>query len=77
MGLPQMIQSRAQFGLRGAIVPFIAVIFVYIGFNVFNPALVGRIRALEVVWHKRLRRGYGWIFPCPDGVFNIGVGLVQ
>jgi NCS1 nucleoside transporter family len=36
MGLPQMIQSRAQFGLRGAILPFVAVIFVYIGFNVFN-----------------------------------------
>ena len=42
-----------------------------------NPAMVGRIRALEVVWHKRLRRGYGWIFPCPGGVFNIGVGLVH
>ena len=42
-----------------------------------NPAMASRIRALEVVWHKRLRRGYGWIFPCPDGVFNIGVGLVH
>ena len=39
MGLPQMIQSRAQFGLRGAIVPFAAVVFVYIGFNVFNVIL--------------------------------------
>jgi len=37
----------------------------------------GRIRALEVVWHKRLRQGYGWIFPCRDGVFNIGVGLAH
>lgn len=42
-----------------------------------NPAMVGRIRALEVLWHKRLSKGYGWIFPCPNGVFNIGVGLVQ
>ena len=40
-----------------------------------NEALVGRIRALEIVWHKRLKHGYGWIFPCPGGVFNIGVGL--
>ena len=40
-----------------------------------NEAMVGRIRALEIVWHKRLRQGYGWIFPCPGGVFNIGVGL--
>jgi flavin-dependent dehydrogenase len=42
-----------------------------------NDAMVGRIKALEVVWHKRLKRGYGWIFPCPDGVFNIGVGLAH
>lgn len=42
-----------------------------------NPAMVGRIKALEIVWHKKLRPGYGWIFPCPDGVFNIGVGIVQ
>ena len=40
-----------------------------------NEALVGRIRALEIIWHKRLKQGYGWIFPCPGGVFNIGVGL--
>ena len=42
-----------------------------------NPAMVGRITALEVLWHKRRAKGYGWIFPCPDGVFNIGVGLAQ
>jgi menaquinone-9 beta-reductase len=42
-----------------------------------NEAMVGRIRALEIVWHKRLKQGYGWIFPCPDGMFNIGVGLAD
>jgi flavin-dependent dehydrogenase len=42
-----------------------------------NDAMAGRITALEVVWHKRLRQGYGWIFPCRDGVFNIGVGLAH
>ncbi len=36
MGLPQMIQSRAQFGSRGAIVPLLATVFVYIGFMVFD-----------------------------------------
>jgi menaquinone-9 beta-reductase len=40
-----------------------------------NDSMVGRVRALEIVWHKRLKQGYGWIFPCRDGVFNIGVGL--
>ena len=44
---------------------------------VHHPGLVGRVKALEVVWHKQLRKGYGWIFPCPDGVFNIGVGLAH
>ena len=42
-----------------------------------NPAMVGRITALEVVWHRALTPGYGWIFPCPDGVFNIGVGIAD
>jgi flavin-dependent dehydrogenase len=42
-----------------------------------NEAMAGRITSLEVVWHRALRRGYGWIFPCPGGVFNIGVGLTQ
>lgn len=44
---------------------------------VHHPGLVGRVKALEVVWHKQLRKGYGWIFPCPGGVFNIGVGLAH
>ena len=42
-----------------------------------NPALVGRITELEVLWHPRLRPGYGWIFPLPDGLFNIGVGVMH
>jgi nucleobase:cation symporter-1, NCS1 family len=48
MGLPQMIQSRAQFGLRGAIVPFTAVVFVYVGFNVFKVILA--TDAINTVW---------------------------
>jgi len=42
-----------------------------------NAAMSARITSLEVVWHKRLSPGYGWIFPCGDGVFNIGVGVAQ
>ena len=42
-----------------------------------NPAMAARITSLEVVWHKRLSPGYGWIFPCGDDVFNIGVGVAQ
>lgn len=36
MGLPQMIQSRAQFGSRGAILPLLATVFVYVGFIIFG-----------------------------------------
>jgi menaquinone-9 beta-reductase len=42
-----------------------------------NDAMVDRVRGLEVVWHRALRRGYGWIFPCAGGVFNIGVGITH
>jgi purine-cytosine permease-like protein len=34
MGLPQMIQSRAQFGYRGVIVPLLATLVSVIGYNV-------------------------------------------
>jgi len=40
-----------------------------------NEAMVGRITQLHMVWHQRLRGGYGWIFPAPGGVFNIGAGM--
>lgn len=44
---------------------------------VHAPALVGQITELEVVWTRAVRPGYGWIFPAPGGVFNIGVGLTE
>ena len=42
-----------------------------------NDAMVARIDKLEIVWHRALTPGYGWIFPCRDGVFNIGVGIAD
>ncbi len=44
---------------------------------VANPTMTGRIDKLEVVWHRAVSPGYGWIFPCRDGVFNIGVGIAD
>jgi len=40
-----------------------------------HPELAKRLTALEVLWHRSVTPGYGWIFPGPGGVFNIGVGL--
>ena len=42
---------------------------------VHHPELAERITQLQLVWHPKLRGGYGWIFPAPGGVFNIGAGL--
>ncbi len=42
-----------------------------------NAAMTGRIDKLEIVWHRALTPGYGWIFPCRDDVFNIGVGIAD
>ncbi|HUG24436.1 NAD(P)/FAD-dependent oxidoreductase [Piscinibacter sp.] len=42
-----------------------------------NESMVGRIDKLEIVWHRAVSPGYGWIFPCRDGVFNIGVGIAD
>lgn len=39
MGIPQMIQSRAQFGTRGVIIALIPALMVYVGFNDFNVAM--------------------------------------
>jgi geranylgeranyl reductase family protein len=44
---------------------------------VAHEAMEPRLRMLEVVWHPRMKGGYGWIFPAPGGVFNVGVGLVD
>lgn len=39
-----------------------------------NDAMRSQIDQLEVIWHRAVAPGYGWIFPCRDGVFNVGVG---
>jgi NCS1 family nucleobase:cation symporter-1 len=41
LGIPQMIQSRAQFGFFGAIVPLLLVVLMYIGFFSLGAVLGG------------------------------------
>jgi nucleobase:cation symporter-1, NCS1 family len=43
LGLPQMIQSRAQFGYYGSLLPVIVAVMLFIGFNVFNTILGGQV----------------------------------
>jgi nucleobase:cation symporter-1, NCS1 family len=41
LGLPQMIQSRPQFGYMGALLVWIVALISYIGYNAFNEVLAG------------------------------------
>ncbi len=50
LGLPQMIQSRAQFGYRGVLVPLFATLFTYIAFNVADQVLLA----------QGLNAAFGW-----------------
>jgi NCS1 nucleoside transporter family len=47
LGLPQMIQSRAQFGSIGAAFPLLVAVFIYLGFNVFG--FIVTAEAIKVV----------------------------
>lgn len=42
-----------------------------------NQTMAAEITGLEVLFHRSLAPGYGWIFPCGQGMFNVGVGLVR
>ena len=41
LGIPQMIQSRAQFGVLGAVLPLVLVILMYLGFFAGTAVLGG------------------------------------
>lgn len=43
LGLPQMIQSRAQFGYRGVAIVCLVVVASIVGFNIFNQLLAGQV----------------------------------
>ena len=40
LGVPQMVQSRAQFGVRGVVVPLIGALFNFLAFNVVETMLI-------------------------------------
>ena len=52
LGLPQMIQSRAQFGYRGVIVPLFATAFTYLAFNVADQVLLAEGLNGTFGWNK-------------------------
>src|SRR5580692_5435092 len=42
LGLPQMIQSRPQFGYIGALLIWVVALITYVGYNAFNQLLAGQ-----------------------------------
>ena len=42
LGLPQMISSRVQFGVYGAVIPILAVCLMYVGFSATGSVLAGQ-----------------------------------
>src|SRR5271155_5030371 len=48
LGLPQMIQSRAQFGYRGVVVPLLAVFVSLVGYNVVATVILSE--GLQTLW---------------------------
>ncbi|MHC5352113.1 purine-cytosine permease family protein [Metapseudomonas furukawaii] len=65
MGLPQMIQSRAQFGYRGVVLALLATLFVFVGFNLVNVTLI----------MEGLRNVFG-LAPLPVACAVISVGAL-
>jgi purine-cytosine permease-like protein len=49
LGLPQMIQSRAQFGFRGVIVPLAGALINFLGYNVVATILIAE--GANALWH--------------------------
>jgi len=48
LGLPQMIQSRPQFGYLGALLVWVVALVTYVGYNAFNQLLAGQAAHLLI-----------------------------
>jgi NCS1 family nucleobase:cation symporter-1 len=66
LGLPQMIQSRAQFGYRGVVVALFATFFTYLAFNVAD----------QVLMSEGLNGAFGWNADVIAVVTAIGAALL-
>ncbi len=66
LGLPQMIQSRAQFGFRGVIIALFAMVFTYMAFNVADQVLLA----------QGLHGAFGWNATAVAVVVTAGAALL-
>ena len=74
LGLPQLIQSRPQFGYYGALLVWVVALVAYIGYNAFNQVLVaGAVR--QLAGRERRQRPGGDDHLCSAGRGDRGGGL--
>jgi purine-cytosine permease-like protein len=61
LGLPQMIQSRAQLGYRGVVIILFAAVFTFVGYNVVDTVLVDA--------------GFHTLFGWSPTITGLGIGI--
>lgn len=75
LGLPQMIQSRPQFGYRGALLVWVVALITYVGYNVFNQVLIGTaLKSLAGVPPLATFIGFA---ACASGLAMIGYDVIH
>jgi purine-cytosine permease-like protein len=62
LGLPQMIQSRAQFGYRGVLLPLIGTLFTFVGFNVVAVVITVIAALVAIFGHDLLHKSFRVLF---------------
>ncbi|HEY1574813.1 MAG TPA: cytosine permease [Pseudonocardiaceae bacterium] len=75
LGLPQMIQSRPQFGYVGALLVWLFAYIQYAGFNVFNTVLGGE--AMDTTVHGGTKLWLVLVTVVAFGVALIGYDLIH
>jgi purine-cytosine permease-like protein len=69
LGLPQMIQSRPQFGYLGALLVWCVALITFVGYNAFNQVLAADTVVTLVGWNRHLTM---WVF----GVIAIVLAVI-
>src|ERR1700749_4589331 len=65
LGLPQMVQSRAQFGFFGAILPNVFVVIMYVGYFIAAEVLAGQavsdLLHVSIGWGIAIATAVTWV----------------
>jgi nucleobase:cation symporter-1, NCS1 family len=75
LGLPQMIQSRPQFGYYGSLLPVIIAVLLFIGFNIVNTEVGGQ--AVQAIINSNFVIGALILVAIAVGLTIIGYDLIH